>query len=203
MENLGNSDDEEGEKEDDEEKIPEEGKRKRKRKTALLEKARQAMLDEYYKLDYEDTIGDLKTRFKYTKTKPNRYGLTPEELLTVDDKELNQYISLKKLAPYREEEWKLANLKRYQLKKKIKEILHAGSSHKRKHKKSRDDAGNSTLSNGEVDKEKADVEKSNVDTDKLSRKAKRRQRQADLKLSHSRLLAYNKTQSKSKGRRKH
>ncbi|KAI4299714.1 hypothetical protein L6164_033145 [Bauhinia variegata] len=73
MENHSNRDFHEGGEE--EEKIPEEGKRKRKRKTALLEKARQALLDEYYKLDYEDTIGDLKTRFKYTKTKPNRYGL--------------------------------------------------------------------------------------------------------------------------------
>jgi len=26
-----------------------------------------------YKLDYADTIGDLKTRFKYAKTKPNRF----------------------------------------------------------------------------------------------------------------------------------
>ncbi|MCI61357.1 KRI1-like protein, partial [Trifolium medium] len=68
-EKIENTSDDDLMEEENEEEIPEEGSsRKRKRKVALLEKARQAMMDEYYKLDFEDTIGDLKTRFKYTKT---------------------------------------------------------------------------------------------------------------------------------------
>ncbi|KAI4299715.1 hypothetical protein L6164_033146 [Bauhinia variegata] len=134
-----------------------------------------------------------------------RRNIKSLEPIWLDDKELNQYISMKKLAPYRDEEWKLSNLKRCQLKKRVREILHAGSLHKKKeHKKSRDDAGNSTLSNGEVDNEKKAHEKeSNVDAGNLSRKAKRKQRRADLRLSHSRLLAYRKRESKSKGGRNH
>ncbi|KAL0004842.1 hypothetical protein SO802_012403 [Lithocarpus litseifolius] len=99
---------EEEEEEAEKEKV-EEGKRKRKRmrkSIALLEKAKEAMMEECYKLDYEDTIGDLKTRFKYAKIKPNRFGLSPAELLLMNEKELNQYVSLKKIVPYREE-WKL------------------------------------------------------------------------------------------------
>ncbi|GLT25160.1 hypothetical protein SLA2020_003070 [Shorea laevis] len=67
------------------------------------------MLEKFYKLDYEDTIEDLKTKFKYAKIKLNKFGLKTEEMLMMDDKELNQYVSLKKLAPYRDKEWKLPN----------------------------------------------------------------------------------------------
>ncbi|WVY95187.1 hypothetical protein V8G54_034275 [Vigna mungo] len=193
--------DEEGDEE--EEKIPEEGSRKRKRKTALLEKARQAMMDEYYKLDYEDTIGDLKTRFKYAKTKPNRFGMSASEILLMDDKELSQYVSLKKLAPYRDEEWKLSKQKRYALKMRAKELLRAKSLDKKKRKKSKVDSGKKTSSRSVVEEEKASPEESNFNTDNLSRKAKRRRQGANLKLSQMRLKAYGKIPSKSKHGGKH
>ncbi|XP_028772050.1 LOW QUALITY PROTEIN: protein KRI1 homolog [Neltuma alba] len=191
------------EEENNEEQVHEEGKRKRKRKTALLEKARQAMMDEYYKLDYEDTIGDLKTRFKYAKTKPNRFGLSASELLMMDEKELNQYISLKKLAPYREEEWKLSKRKRYELKQKTKELLHSKSLDKKNKKKSRDDASKSSSSDRLGDRDKPSAEESNVETKSLSRKARRKQNTAHLKFSLARHKAYYGQQhSKSKDKRK-
>ncbi|KAI8992625.1 KRI1-like family C-terminal-domain-containing protein [Pilobolus umbonatus] len=60
------------------------------------------LMEEYYSLNYEDVIGgDVFTRFKYTKTEPEDYGLTAEEILLADDAALNKYIGIRQLAPYR------------------------------------------------------------------------------------------------------
>lgn len=231
-ENVGHSEgEEEGDEELEEEEEPAEetaeGKRKRKRKISLVKRAREEMMEEYYKLDYEDTVGDLKTRFKYAKIKPNRYGLSAAEILMMDEKDLNQYVSLKKIAPYRKNEWKIPSNKRYQQKMKNKELLQGGKEYDQKtgkkklrkddgkftstagkldyqksekEKRSRDDAYELTLATGDQSDEKAQVEESNGDMGNLSRKAKRRRRQAELKLSYSRQIAYGKVSSKSKSK---
>lgn len=170
----------------------EESKRKRKRKMSLVQKVKEEMMEEYYKLDYEGTIGDLKTRFKYAKVDPNKFGLKTEEILEMDDKELNQYVSIKKLAPYMDKEWKVPSTKKHQQKMMIKERLQEkfDKKNKTKHKK---DKLSSVLGSKQDETEKLD--ESNVDTGNLSRKAKRRRRQAELKLSRPRLIAYGKVQS--------
>ncbi|WAR52415.1 hypothetical protein PtB15_1B857 [Puccinia triticina] len=90
-----------------------EGLSPEERKKKLLE-----ALDEYHKLDCEDMIGDLPTRFHYTKTEATDW-MTPEQILLATDAELNQVIGLKKLAPYRSatNDRKLATRK-----KKLKEL---------------------------------------------------------------------------------
>lgn len=170
----------------------EESKRKRKRKMSLVQKVKEEMMEEYYKLDYEGTIGDLKTRFKYAKVDPNKFGLKTEEILEMDDKELNQYVSIKKLAPYMDKEWKVPSTKKHQQKMMIRERLQEkfDKKNKTKHKK---DKPSSVLGSKQDGTEKLD--ESNVDTGNLSRKAKRRRRQAELKLSRPRLIAYGKVQS--------
>lgn len=44
------------------------------------------------------------TRFKYTQVVKQDYGLTDDDILFGDDKLINQYISLKKISPYIENE---------------------------------------------------------------------------------------------------
>lgn len=60
-----------------------------------------AAADSLRSLDHEDSIGDLKTRFKYVKSAPSTFGLTPAEILLATDAELNELVSVKALAPYR------------------------------------------------------------------------------------------------------
>ncbi|XP_030461624.2 uncharacterized protein LOC115681724 [Syzygium oleosum] len=181
----------------------EDGKGKRKRKLSLLKRAEEAMMEEYYKLDYEDTIGDLKTRFKYAKTKPNRYGLSTPEILMMDEKELNQYVSLKKLAPYREKEWRVHNNQRHQLKLKTKELLEEGKRRSDKKKRRKDHSNASTAEKGSMEDGKSQKVELHEDSRKLSKNARRRKRQAEVKLSNSRLIAYGKITPNSKGKTKH
>lgn len=59
------------------------------------------LMEEYYKLDYEDYVGGIATRFRYKQVKPETYGLTIEEILGLEDKDLNQVIGMKRVAaPY-------------------------------------------------------------------------------------------------------
>ncbi|MBW0523322.1 hypothetical protein O181_063037 [Austropuccinia psidii MF-1] len=74
-------------------------------------------LEEYHQLDCEDMIGDLPTRFKYTKVEPNNL-LTPNQILMATDKELGEIIGLKKLAPY----WSAPDEKLANRKRKLKEL---------------------------------------------------------------------------------
>ncbi|KAG1878816.1 KRI1-like family C-terminal-domain-containing protein [Suillus subluteus] len=73
------------------------------------EEMRKRKLDEYmnevYELDFNDMVAGIPTRFKYATTAPQTFALTPTEILMATDKELNQYVSVKRYAPYRAEKW--------------------------------------------------------------------------------------------------
>ncbi|XP_009798177.2 uncharacterized protein [Nicotiana sylvestris] len=173
----------------DDDDVAEEGKRtKKKRKwpSTGMKIVKEQLMEEYYKLDYEDTIGDLKTRFKYRPVKAKRFGLTPEEMLTIEDKELNQYVSLKKLAPYREKEWKVPLLKTHQVKKTLKGET---SDVPKAEKKPKFD--NKEKFAGETD-----------GTSKQSRQSRWRKKKAEYKLSTARLKAYSANTSESKSKKK-
>jgi protein KRI1 len=83
--------------------------------------------DEVLKLGFEDVIaGGLKTRFNYISVPANDYGLSAEEIVLMEEKQLNQYLSLKKLAPYRDVDWELPKQQKRVLKhlrRELKETL--------------------------------------------------------------------------------
>jgi len=46
-------------------------------------------------------VAGIPTRFKYVASAPQTFGLTAAEVLMADDKDLNEYMGIKKYAPYR------------------------------------------------------------------------------------------------------
>ena len=88
------------------------------------EEMRKRVLDQYmeelYELEFNDMVrflstlltclptrliqvAGIPTRFRYTTTPKISYGLTPTEILLADEKDLNEYVGVKKLAPYRKQ----------------------------------------------------------------------------------------------------
>uniref|UniRef100_A0A182MWL2 Protein KRI1 homolog n=1 Tax=Anopheles culicifacies TaxID=139723 RepID=A0A182MWL2_9DIPT len=73
-------------------------------------------IDEYYKLDYEDMIGDVPCRFRYVETVPNDFGLTIEEILTANTRDLNKWASVKKAVQLRPKHVELNEIEMYRRK---------------------------------------------------------------------------------------
>ena len=61
----------------------------------------------------------MPTRFKYVPVQAQTYALTPAEILMATDQELNEYMSVKKYAPYRQEKGD-----RHRWNPKVQEKLH-------------------------------------------------------------------------------
>lgn len=114
---------------DEEEEVAEETFEKEE-ENKLDQQLKQKMLDEMYKLDYEDIIGgDIKCRFKYRRVEPNSYGLSCEEILFANDSTLKQFVSLKAMNPYRDTgEYHVTGKKRKKFREMLKEdyeqVLH-------------------------------------------------------------------------------
>jgi len=90
----------------------------------LEKKLKAKMQEELYKLDYEDIVAGMPTRFKYREVESNDYGLTTQEILFARDKTLKQFVSLQKMAPYNQEgEHNVGSKKRRKFREMLKTDL--------------------------------------------------------------------------------
>lgn len=64
----------------------------------------------------EDTI-----KFRYREVSPESFGLSARDILTANDKQLNEFIGLKAMAPYRNLEKKQKDKKKYAKKRRLRE----------------------------------------------------------------------------------
>lgn len=126
---------------EDEWNAEEQGEEAKQEETELDKKLRKKIEDELYKLDYEDIVAGMPTRFKYRQVEPNSYGLTTEEILLARDTTLKEFVSLKKLAPYSEQEYRVTGRKRRKfreaLKSEVEEMKELEEKSEPKKKKSR------------------------------------------------------------------
>lgn len=100
---------------------------------AEVQQVKKKYEEELYALDYEDMIGDMPCRFKYRSVESNDFGLDAETILAADDEDLKSYVSLKRLAPYRESEFVVPRKRAKQFKKQVdKSIAEAAQSKKKK-----------------------------------------------------------------------
>jgi len=97
--------------EQNEEVIEEEEKNPKKKLETMIENAFSEVPDEII-------AKEIPTKFHYTKVEKDDLGLTDEMLLYLDDKTLNKYIPLRRLAPYREK----VKLNEWEKKKMLKHL---------------------------------------------------------------------------------
>lgn len=111
-------------------KLSKKKKLRLKKKEKLEQKKKDKSKSKNYGI-YEDIIDGQGVRFKYRKTQAATYGLTEEEILLADEKELNRWVSLGKSQQYEDDDQDLEKYDRrgrnLELKKKILKSIYGSS----------------------------------------------------------------------------
>lgn len=154
-----------------------------------MDEMKHKYLNELYALDYEDLIGDMPCRFKYRSVAKNDYGLSTSDILDVDDQELKKYVSLKKLAPYVDNEYQVSKKKathfKYTLKKQV-EQMEREQEEKKKRKQARKEKQTTSKIIAEPEAEQDSSTPENLNTeDKVILASTENSTQADDKVQHA------------------
>lgn len=104
----------------------EERQRKQEEQKKLQEAAQRVVEENVELLIKEEGSKSLKKtlekpKFKYRDVSPDSFGLTARDILLAEDKDLNRFIGIKKLATYRDEDKKEKDRKKFGKKKRVKE----------------------------------------------------------------------------------
>lgn len=180
-------------------------KEKRMKKVESLKKKKKILKD----ADFEDIVGGLTTRFHYSETEPNDYGLSSQELLMATDEELDKWASLKQTISHKTREEELAVKSHYdkkrndlELKRKIfKSIYEEDDKVETSESKKTEKIRLGVEDEGFKSHEKAHVEGTAKQLSKRSKKRKRglnHKKFAKSGVAPDRLLAYGISKSKLK-----
>ncbi|OLL25052.1 Protein kri1 [Neolecta irregularis DAH-3] len=80
-----------------------------------------SFIDEKFNINYEDVVNGQATRFRYRECTPTTFGLTVDDILNATEKELNEYVGIKKYQPYRNEESRKRDKKKFGKKQRLRE----------------------------------------------------------------------------------
>ncbi|KAI8868247.1 Krr1-domain-containing protein [Ramicandelaber brevisporus] len=170
---------------DDDEKPSEElsGRQRKKQRiadTKALKKSVEEYVDEHFQLDYEDVIagGEVATRFHYRQVEPETFGLSAAEILDLDDDDLNQFASLKKLAPYRPKEKLERDRRKLSKKRRLKEFRAkiAAKQQERQQQKASNDIGYEQRDDDYDDNGNGEVQVNIIESRNASKPSSRRSR---------------------------
>lgn len=90
--------------------------------TKREEKQRKRKVDAMVDATIPEPLGPGGRMFRYRKVDPDAFGLSVEDILFADDRQLNDYVGLKKLASFKPHEKHEKDRKKYGSKKRIKQF---------------------------------------------------------------------------------
>ncbi|ANB14651.1 Kri1p [Sugiyamaella lignohabitans] len=117
-ENIKEAEDEEPERRSRKDKH--EAKKEKQKMRQIAEQFVEANLDLALEQEKIDLVSSG-TKFRYREVSPDSYGLTARDILLADDKDLNEFVGIKKLAPFRDEEKKKHDRRKYAKKRRLRE----------------------------------------------------------------------------------